>query len=139
MTQTAKFAIYKEMRLLLALLVVMAMLASPVLAAARADCCDGMTQAASSMGMGGLISMGLSNAKSGAVATCCDPSSKQKPADKKGCVQMCAAMTALAVVAVPVTIDRPRAFSSAPLAAPLRVSAQPFEPLGLKRPPKRIA
>jgi hypothetical protein len=125
------------MRLLLALLAVVAMFASPALAAA--DCRDAMQQAPSLMDMGGVTPMNMAEAKNGAIQPCCDPSSKQKPADNKGCAQMCAAMTALAVVVVPATVRRPLGFSSVRLAAPAFVSARSFEPLGLKRPPKRIA
>jgi hypothetical protein len=57
----------------------------------------------------------------------------------KGCAQMCAALGFVAIIAAPMTVDAPSTFATlvrtTPNAAPLRA----FEPLGLERPPKRIA
>lgn len=127
------------MRLLLALLAIVGLLASPVTAAAAQTRCD---HASGSAIMGGMDmsapgAMDHSGAQKSVGDPCCDPSGHHKTADKS-CDQLCATACAVAIAmpTSPMTLNfvsRPAAEIPAPL-----VSANPFEPPGLKRPPRSI-
>lgn len=126
------------MRLVPAFLAILALLISPVTAAAAQVACaqDGQP-AMASMDMSAMPGMDQAGAKTTHDEPCCDRSAPHgKIAD---CVQACAAMCGvtaalvsapLGVVFTPVRVELPAARI---------VSFQPYEPPGLRRPPKSIA
>ncbi len=128
------------MRLLLALLAVLAMLASPAIAAARDDCTGATQSVPSTMATPSMAAMGMPANTDAAAMPCC-PNAKQKPDqprkhDGKSCAQMCAAMNGAAVTVVPISIARNLPVARVVLSASSRVYARSFKPLGLERPPR---
>jgi hypothetical protein len=127
------------MRLLLALLAIVGLLASPVTAAAAQARCGHASGSAMVVGMdmSAMGAMDHSGTQRSVGDPCCDPSGHHKTADRS-CDQLCAAACAVAI-ALPtragglISVSHPAAEFPAPL-----VSAHPFEPPGLKRPPRSI-
>jgi hypothetical protein len=120
------------MRLLLSLLAVLAVLASPARAGSRVGCPFGANRSADCVAM---MNMAVS---SNAVHPCCDPGSKSKSMHK-GCGQMCEAPCDVAMTVAPMTFNGPWAFATLAMPMPNAASLRAFEPLGLKRPPKSVA
>ncbi len=118
------------MRMLLALMAVLAMLLSPALAGTKIGCQMGARQAVDFGGM--------SASMKSMPHPCCDPASKQKSMHK-GCAQICAAPAAVAITVAPMTVDAPSLVATLVMTRPNAPALRAFEPLGLKRPPKHIA
>jgi hypothetical protein len=129
-----------SMRYVLAFLAVLALLSSPVTAAAAQVACshDG-PMAMAGMNMSSMPGMDQTGAKKAGGDPCCDQTGQHGGKSDMSCAQACATMcgvtVALAsssygVVFVPTPADIP----------PARiVSSHPYQPPGLKRPPKSIA
>lgn len=125
------------MRLVLAFLAVLALLANPVTAAASQAACsrDGSM---AGMGMAASAHMDASSAQKTAATPCCDHSGQHGKKSDASCAQACAAtcgvtvaLTAptFGVVFAPVLVETPLART---------VPQHPYEPPGLKRPPKSM-
>lgn len=121
------------MRFVLALVAILALLVSPVTAAATQVACDQAELAAmTSMDMPGTAQSAGMKAMSD---PCCDHGTKH-PMDQKSCALACAASCAVtAALAGPVVGSLP-VFSTAQLAPARLAPAHPYEPAGLMRPPK---
>jgi len=124
------------MRTVLALLAILALLASPLAAAASTTACDHRDAAA--MDMPGMSGIGPANAVNGGAYPCGDHSNQQKKS-RTGCAQACAAVCGVTAV-----LPSSGAFIaplSEPVAAPRpkMASAHPHHPARLERPPKPIA
>jgi hypothetical protein len=129
-----------SMRYLLAFLAVLALLSSPVAAAAAQVACshDG-PMAMAGMDMSSMPGMDQTSDKKAGGDPCCGQTSHHGGKSDMSCAQACAMMcgvtAALAsssygMVFVPTRADIP----------PVRiVSSHPYQPPGLKRPPKSIA
>jgi len=123
------------MRHLLAFLAVLALLISPVTAAAaQVECAKAGPEAMAGM------AMPMAQSADGAQAShdpCCDENQKS-PHDGKSCAQICAAMCAT-IAALPTSDVK------IPAIAPMRLTAAPADPLRThapprdERPPKLIA
>ncbi len=90
-----------------------------------------------------MATMDMAAKPDGAAMPCC-PDAKQKPGQPqkqsgKDCAQTCAAMNAVAVAVAPISFAKPLLVARVVQAASAAASARTFEPLGLKRPPRRIA
>jgi hypothetical protein len=120
------------MRLLLTLLAVLAMLASPALAGTKVGCQLGANRGADCVSV---MDMAVS---ANAAHPCCDPGSKSKSMHK-GCGQMCEAPCDVAVTVTPLMFNGPSAFATLAMPMPNAASLRAFEPLGLRRPPKHLA
>jgi hypothetical protein len=120
------------MRLLLTLMAVLAMLASPALARTKNGCQLGANRRADCMSV---MDMAVS---ANAAHTCCDPGFKSKSMHK-GCGQMCEAPCHVAVTITPLMFNGPSAFATLAMPMPNAASLHAFEPLGLRRPPKHRA
>jgi hypothetical protein len=122
------------MRLLLALLAVLALAASPMTAAAAQAACG---QAASGAVMAG---MGMPDAHTGApkvAGPCCSHGDQHKQI-RNGCAQACAASCAVAVALPSSSASVTRVFTRvAATSAPL-VSVMAHGPSGPERPPKSM-
>ena len=141
--KTANFDMLPAMRFLVALLAVLAMLASPAIAAAGADCSGAMQSVSGTMEMPGMAAVDLPAKADDAAMPCC-PDAKQKPdqpqkQDGKSCAKMCAAMNGAAVAVAPISFAKHLLVARVVLTASNGASARSFKPLGLERPPKRIA
>ncbi|WP_426029997.1 hypothetical protein [Caulobacter sp. DWP3-1-3b2] len=123
------------MRQLLAFLAVLALLISPVAAAAaQVECAKSGPEAMMDM------SMPMAKSTDGAKAShdpCCDEH-QNAPHDGKACAQICAALCAT-------TATPPTSEIKLPAVVPMRLTAAPDKPLrtyappGDERPPKQIA
>jgi hypothetical protein len=127
-------------RLVLAFLAVMALLASPVTAAAAQATCDQagpMTMAGTAMPF--MSSMDQLRAKTTRADPCCDPADNHGKKSDAGCAQACAAICG--VVAALTTSSDSLIFAPTPaiLTPASAVSRHSHEPPGLRRPPKSIA
>jgi hypothetical protein len=118
------------MRLLLALLAVLAMFANPLTAAAAQTNCAQMQ----STKMAGMDMSGAS-AKAGPAHTmpCCDQGDHQKKSDRS-CAQACMAMCAAVIPAA--SLDLPVVSRIALEKASLALSPRAHSPAGLDPPPK---
>lgn len=123
------------MRHLLAFLAVLALLISPVTAAAaQVECAKAGPEAMAGMAMPMAQSMDSAKASHD---PCCDENQKS-PHDGKSCAQICAAMCAT-IAALPTSEIQ------LPAIAPMRLTAAPADPLRThapprdERPPKLIA
>jgi uncharacterized protein involved in copper resistance len=132
------------MRLLLAVVAVMALLVNPVAAAAAQVACE-TSQAMAPMDHGDSAKMAASGMDHQAMAIqkdgtdpCCDHHGPQKM-DDKSCALACASACAI-VVALPYTpFSLALAYTRAPETVAQSVWAKPYDPLGLERPPKSMA
>lgn|SRR5579859_2240619 len=123
------------MRLVLALLAVMALLVSPVTAAAAQAACDqGGPAAMASMDMPGVAQ---SSGQKATADPCCDHSAKH-PMDQKSCALACANTCAVAAAVPLVLTSSLLLFSTAQLTPARMAPAHPYEPAGLIRPPKSM-
>jgi len=119
--------------MLLTLMAAMVMFVSPALAGAKTGCAVG-----GSRHVDCLSKMDIAASMTSAAPPCCDPGSKSKSMPK-GCAQMCASLGVVAVTGAPMTVDAPSTFATLVMTTPNAALLRAFEPLGLKRPPKRIA
>jgi hypothetical protein len=128
------------MRLLLALLAVLALLTNPVAAAAAQVACshDDGSVAMSGMDMDAMPGMEQAGTGKGG-DPCCDQSGHHGQKRDMACVQACAAMCAVAVSLTAAADDVVFAPRPADVPSARIVSPHPYEPPGLKRPPKSIA
>jgi hypothetical protein len=125
------------MRFVLALLAVMALLASPVTAAAARAACD-QAGPATMAGMA-MPNMDQHGAKTSATDPCCDHADHHGKKSDASCAQACATTcgVTLALMGSPGgPIFAPSLATLTPRAAAL---PDPYEPAGLRRPPKSIA
>lgn len=123
------------MRLVLALLAVMALLVSPVTAAAAQAACDqGDPAAMASMDM---PSVAQSSGQKATADPCCDHSAKH-PMDQKSCALACANACAVAAAVPAALTSSLLLFSTAQLTPARMAPAHPYEPAGLIRPPKSM-
>ncbi len=125
------------MRVLLAFLAVLGLLAAPVTAAvAQAVCAHHGPMAAAEMS----AMPGMASAAAHKAGADCRRDRSGQPGKKAaaGCAQACAATcgVAVALAASPPGVTAPPARTVAPLAP--GVSSRPYQPLGLDPPPKPI-
>ena len=123
------------MRFVLALLAVMALLVSPVTTAvAQASCNHQVSTASSKMDMAPMPGMDGAGVK----APNGDHSAKHSKTTGLGCAQACAGACAVTVALAPPL--KTAAFASMQAEVPMLRAAvlHPYEPQGLKRPPKSI-
>jgi hypothetical protein len=124
------------MRILLALMAVLALVASPVTAAAAQAAC-GQT------GPGGLMAgMRMPSADQGGASKAADPCCNyggQHKQTANGCAQACATSCAVASALPSSSVSITRAFTRAPVTSARLVSVQGHEPSGPERPPKSMA
>jgi uncharacterized protein involved in copper resistance len=128
------------MRFVLALLAVLALLSSPVTgAAAQVACSHDGPMAMAGMDMSAMPGMDQAAANKTGVDPCCDQSSRHGGKSDMSCAQACAAMCGVPVALTAVSYDV--VFAPVPADVPPAriVSPHPYEPPGLKRPPKSIA
>lgn len=127
------------MRLLLALMAVLALLVSPVTAAAaQVTCAQVDPVAISTMDMPGMPGMDQAGVKKTAADPCCDHGAKH-PMDQKSCALACATSCAV-TAALPGPIGGSvLVFSAAQLTPARSASAHSYEPAGLIRPPRSMA
>ena len=131
------------MRLLLALLAVMALLVSPVTATAAQATCGhdramAMTGALASVDSAAAPASDHAGVQRATADPCCDHARHGKMCDKS-CAQACAA-SCMAATALPnalMSVDPAFGREPAPLAR--QASVKGYEPAGLERPPKSIA
>ena len=121
-------AIIRSMRVLLAFLAILSLLASPAVAtAAQATCIHGGATAMAGMATGA------------SVALCCDPAHHHGKAAYSGCAQECAAACA-ALAALPASpLNGAQIFAHAPRNPARVASVYEFRPSEPRRPPKSIA
>ena len=124
------------MRLVLSLLAVLAMLASPAIA--KACCNEAVMAAPFSADMPGMARMSLVSRDQFA-APCGGKVTNQMPSPRKVCAQTCAAMASAAVVAMPADHGVVPTFTRARLAASPSDMLPSHEPGRLDPPPKLFA
>lgn len=127
------------MRLLLALLAVLALLANPVTAAAAQVACTAQGDASAMSGMDMAGTPGLSGAKVvGATSDpCCDHSGKSKTADLS-CVQACATACAVMVALPNPAVSVARYATAAAVRPGSMASHASLTPARLERPPRSM-
>jgi hypothetical protein len=127
------------MRLVLALMAVLALLVSPVTAAAAQVACDQAGPSAmATMDMSAMPGMAQAGSHRASIDPCCDHSASHKM-DQKSCAQTCATSCAvMAALPGPLTGSL-LLFSTAQLTPTQLAPAHPCEPAGLIRPPKSMA
>ena len=125
------------MRFVLALLAVLALLSSPITAAAaQASCGRDGPAAMAGMDMSAMPGMDHAGAQKPNGDPCCDHTDKHKMS--KDCAQACATSCAVAV-ALPTASVSIRFIPIRVALAPARLAtARPFEPAGPERPPKTM-
>ena len=124
------------MRVVLALMAVLALLVSPVTAAAAQVACDQAGPAAmASMDMPGVAEAA---AQKSMADPCCDHGAKH-PMDQKSCALACAASCAVTAALPGPVVGSILVFSTAQLTPARLAPAHPYEPAGLIRPPKSMA
>lgn len=127
------------MRLFFALLAVLALLASPVTAAAAQGACDGNSASVgSAMDMSNMPAAEPASTLQSSTEPCCDHGGAHKM-DAKSCALACAtscAATATLPCGFPVS---ELAFTVAQLTPARSDTPRPFEPSRLIRPPKSMA
>ena len=126
-----------SMRFVFAFLAVVALLASPVTATVAQAGCD--HPASASMHGADMASMPGMNGV--AVTPCggglgCDHSTKHNKAIDPGCAAACAAACAVTIALVPALKTAQLVTLQAEMPGPRAAVLHPFEPQGLKRPPK---
>lgn len=130
------------MRLLLALLAVLGLLASPVSAAAAQAACSQMTASMSSASMSGADASAMAGMQQDggvkkAGGPCCDHHGKGCP--EKSCAQLCAAACAVSDALAAPVVSVPFVLATADHAPAPVASVHPYEPAGAERPPRPIA
>lgn len=117
------------MRLMIALLSILTMMASPAMAGASlARYCPFMDGAAPEVG---------AMADHAAAMPCCDPGAKQSR-DAKGCAAACATVIPAAAAITPAPLVQMVGFAPVIFANLARIRPRASDPSGLKRPPKRL-
>ena len=125
---------------MLAFLAVLALLASPVTAAAaRVSCGSDARMAASGMDMPAMARVAHIAGSTTKGDPCCDPSGKSHKSNGKSCMQACAATCAVAVALPAPVVTAAPAVASAARDWPVTASAHGLDPPRLERPPKSIA
>jgi hypothetical protein len=127
------------MRLLLALLAVLALLANPVTSAAALVACTarGDATAMSPMDMAGMPGMIHAGAGTANADPCCDHSGKSKTGDMS-CVQACATACAV-IVALPSPAVSVARYATAAVVRPASMASPASQaPPRLERPPRSI-
>jgi len=116
----------------------MALLASPVTAAAaRAGCDHDGPVAMEGMDMSAMPTAARADGPMAGVDPCCDHTGKHKKSDKS-CAKACAASCAI-VVAPPVSMtSNTLVYTRASVSLARLVSVRAFDPAGPERPPKSI-
>ena len=129
---------HAAMRLVLAFLAVLALLANPVTAAASLAACLGDGSMAG-MAMAAPAHMDASGVQKSAADPCCDHSGQPGKKSDASCAQACATTCGVAVALAAPAFGV--MFAPLPVQAPLArtVPPHPYEPPGLKRPPKSMA
>ena len=128
------------MRLLIALLAIAGLLASPVAVAAMPAMCDHAAESGmmADMDVSGTPDLASSSTHATGRDPCCDPTGHHKRTNQS-CGQACAAMFGV-VAALPASPTTMVLVSlSAEESLPRVVSTHPYEPTGPERPPKSIA
>ncbi|MBT9470785.1 MAG: hypothetical protein IV099_06330 [Phenylobacterium sp.] len=125
---------------MLALLAVLALLSSPVTAAAaEVACSHNGPMAMAGMDMSSMPGMDQAGVKTAGSDPCCDQTGQHGGKSDMSCAQACATMCGVTVALV----SSPYGVVFLPMQAdvpPMRiVSSHPYQPPGLKRPPKSIA
>jgi hypothetical protein len=125
------------MRVMLAILAVIGLLATPVTAAAVQAACDQAGPMAKS-GMA-ILATDQPGAMTSGSSPCCHQAEHHSQKRDTNCAQACA--TSCSVAAALTTLsDGPLLASTPAILTPARaVSRDPYEPAGLRRPPKSIA
>ncbi len=127
------------MRIVLALLAVLALLVSPVTAAAAQVACDeNSPSATSTMDISAMPEMGHASDPHAAADPCCDHGGPHKM-DLKTCALACATSCAVTAVLPDPIIVSELAFSAALLTPARSATARPYEPSRLMRPPRSMA
>jgi len=128
------------MRLLLAFLAVLALMASPLTAAtAQVACAQGGSSAMAGMDMPGMAGMDPANAAKSGADSCCDHAGQHGKKADTHCAKACAASCSVAIALPGGPYDVALAPMRADVPPPRSVSTHPYQPSGLKRPPKSIA
>lgn len=127
------------MRFVIALLAVMALLASPVTAAAAQAACGNGASAASG-GMDMPVKAGTTHAAASTAAAdpCCDHSTDQHKMSDKSCAQACAASCVATAALLTSFTSTNFVFTRAPMSPPRLAPALSYQPFGLERPPKSM-
>lgn len=128
------------MRLLLALLAVLALLANPVTAGAAQVACTGHGDATAMSGMGMATMPDISHASPETATTdpCCDHSGRSKTADLS-CVRTCAAACAV-IAALPSPAVSVARYATAAAVRPTSMTSRASQaPARLERPPRSIS
>jgi hypothetical protein len=127
------------MRFVLAFLAVMALLVSPMTAAAaQGACSQGGPSATATTDMAAMPGMDQAGPQKAPADACCDHGASHKM-DQKSCVQACAT-SCVVTAALPGPLTGPLlAFSTAQLNPARMASAHPYQPAGPRRPPKSMA
>jgi hypothetical protein len=127
------------MRLVLALMAVLALVFSPVTAAAAQVACDQTgPSATATMDMPAMPGMAQAGNHKASVDPCCDPSASHKM-DQKSCAQACATSCAVTAALPGPLTGSLLLFSTAQLTPAQLAQAHPYKPAGLIRPPKSMA
>ncbi len=127
------------MRLLLALLAVLALFANPVTAGAAQVACTahGDPTAMSSMGMATMPDMSHANPEAATGDPCCDHSGEAKTGDLS-CVRACAAACAVILV-LPSPAGSVARYATAAAVRPMSMTSRASQaPARLERPPRSI-
>lgn len=126
------------MRHVLALLAVLALLVSPVTAAAaQVACAQSDSTPMAGMDMTGMPGMDQAGVQPPSSDPCCDHSNKH-PMDQKSCALACANACAVAAAVPAALTSSLLLFSTAQLTPARMAPAHPYEPAGLIRPPKSM-
>ena len=128
------------MRFVFAILAVMALLVSPVTAAVAQAACGHQTPSTmSGMRMTSMASMMDAAANAPAGDPCCDHAAQNGKKTGWSCAKACAAACAVASVVAPPFETDALTCVQAEVSSPPAAFPCPFEPKGLKRPPKSMA
>ena len=127
------------MRFFLALMAVLALLVSPVTAAAaQVACAQTGPAAAVGMDMPGMPGMDQAGIQRTSADPCCDHSAKH-PMDQKSCALACATSCAVAAALPSPLVGSVLVFAAAQLTPARLASVHPYQPAGLIRPPRSMA
>lgn len=127
------------MRHVLALLAVLALLVSPVTAAAaQVACAQSDSTSVAGVDMTGMPGMDQPGVQQPSSDPCCDHSNKH-PMDQKSCALACATSCAVSAVLPGPFLGSVLVFSTAELTPARSAASQAYEPAGLLRPPRSMA
>jgi hypothetical protein len=126
------------MRFALALVAVMALLVSPVTAAAAQAAC-GHGESTASSGMDMPAKAGATHAIVSASDPCCDHSTDQHKMSDKSCAQACATSCAVAAALPSSLVSLSPVYTRAPVTLARQGLVPLFQPSGPERPPKSMA